>query len=192
MTTLATTQRQFMNWLLQQQDDLVTLIEKSGKLDRRAKMDIYAEAYRLRLLEALQDSYPALHTLLGDARFAAIANDYISAHPSEHFSIRYFGHRLASFLSRCNHCPQPGLLTEMASFEWALRDAFDAADSSTLDVSALHQLAADHWPTQQFLFHPSTRWVDLEWNVATLWQAIEDDAEPVTAQKNDFAIRWLI
>ena len=190
--TLASTQRQFMNWLLQDQDDLASLIEKNGQISRRSRMEIYSEAYRLRLLEALQDSFPTLHTLLGDSRFAALGNGYISRHPSQHFSIRYFGHRLAEFLSADNDDPNADLLAEIAGFEWALRAAFDAADDLPITLEVLQELPFEQWPSLQFSFHPSLQLLDLRWNTPSLWQAVEDNTAPVGAEKYDFPSRWAI
>ncbi len=192
MTALATTQRQFMNWLLSHQDDLAALIDKNGKLARHEKMTIYAEAYQLRLIEALQDSFPALHTLLGDDRFDGLARDYILQYPSQHFSIRYFGRRLAEFLHGNDRDPQSDLLSEMAGFEWALRHAFDAADEKSVNPDILQQIQPTQWPVLRFRLQPSLQLLDLQWNVPVLWQAIEDGADAIAPEQHEFPIRWVI
>ncbi len=100
MTRLPDTQQAFVDWLLRGDSRIRSQISTSGKADIDTRLAIYANAYRLRLLEALQDTFPALHTLLGDKRFRQLGLDYLDDSPSEHFSIRYFGHRLARFLQQ--------------------------------------------------------------------------------------------
>ena len=192
MNALNELQQDFMGWLLHEQPDLANKIEETGKVPRQVRMDIYANAYRLRLLESLQDSFPALHTLLGDDRFEALGFDYIAHQPSHHFSIRYFGHRLADFLTDNTRYPDNALLAEMACFEWAIRDAFDAKDQTPLTFDALTQFPPELWADLAFELHPSTRRIDLSWDVPKLWQAIEEEQPPVEPEKNEYPIGWLI
>lgn len=192
MNALNELQNDFMGWLLRQQPELAAQIEETEKVPRQVRMDIYANAYRLRLLESLQDSFPALHTLLGDERFEALGFDYIAHQPSHHFSIRYFGHRLGDFLTGNSNYPQNTLLAEMARFEWAIRDAFDAGDQTPLTFDALTRLPPEKWADLTFTLHPSTRRINLSWDVPKLWQAIEEEQPPVEPEKNEYPIGWLI
>ncbi len=192
MNSLNNMQQDFMGWLLQQQPDIESDIEETTRVSKKTRLDIYAQAYRLRLLEALQDSFPALHTLLGDERFEALAFDYIATHPSHHFSIRYFGHELASFLSSSDNYTDNTLLSEMAEFEWAIRNAFDAADQQPASIETLINIPPEQWATLTFRFHPSTQRIDLQWDAPKLWQAIEEDSSPIQPTQNNYPIPWLI
>ena len=60
---------------------------------------IYRHAYRVRLIEALDETYPVLHGLLGDEAFATLGEAFVAAHPSVHRSIRWYGRELAEFLA---------------------------------------------------------------------------------------------
>lgn len=153
---------------------------------------VYIDAYRLRLAEALQDNFPALHTLLGDDAFFKMAQDYIDAHPSRHFSIRYFGDRLAEFLTAHSHYQQQPVIAEMARFEWALRDVFDAPDVQAASVTDLEQLNPQQWGDLKFCAHPTLRRMDLRWNVPALWLAIDAEEPPLAPQSEPQAVAWLI
>ena len=65
----------------------------------RSRLGIYRNAYRVRLIDALDDTYSVLHKLLGDETFVALGEMFIAAHPSVHRSIRWYGRELADFLS---------------------------------------------------------------------------------------------
>ena len=62
-----------------------------------ARLGIYRDAYRVRLIEALDDIYSVLHKLLGDETFVSLAEMFIAANPSVHRSIRWYGRELADF-----------------------------------------------------------------------------------------------
>src|SRR5512141_742854 len=89
-----------------------------------ARLAIYANGYRLRLLEALSSDFPALHTLVGDELVEQIGRSYIDVHPSTHFSIRYFGQHLSAFLARTVPYADTPALSEMAALEWSLSLSF--------------------------------------------------------------------
>ncbi len=192
MSPLQTLQKDFMNWLLTQQPAIKQHVTGTRKVGIEARLGIYEEAYRLRLLEALQDSYPALHTLLGDERFEALAFAYIRHYPSHHFSIRYFGHQLFQFLSSNPDYQDQPFLAEMALFEWTLRDAFDASNSPRLTTADLASIPPEQWGTLTFELHPSVQRIDLSWDVPKLWQAIEQDAPPIQPRQKEHLITWLI
>ena len=77
MAELERLQDDFLRWLVQGDQAFERDILGSEKVSSGLRMEIYRNAYRLRLLEALTDSYPALHTLLGDDRFEALGLAYI-------------------------------------------------------------------------------------------------------------------
>ncbi len=156
------------------------------------RLNIYSNAYRLRLLEALADAYPSVHTLLGDERFQALGLAYVDAWPSQHFSIRWFGHRLSRFLAESPDYRDTPVLAEMAAFEWALRDAFDAADTPVLDLDGLRRIEPEAWAGLGMRFHPSMRRLDLAWNVPQLWSAIDSGDSPTAPACHDYPIGWVI
>jgi hypothetical protein len=133
--------------ILIERDDYIPPISLLIKeLDHAQRFGIYADAYLLRLLEAVKTDYPALHTLAVDELLERIGRDYIDACPSTHFSIRYFGRHLSAFIDETPSYREIPVLAEMARLEWLLTLAFDAADSSTLDEATLSALPMESWP----------------------------------------------
>lgn len=146
-------------------------------LSPQSRLEIYRDAYRLRLIEALGESYPVLHQVLGDEDFEALTARFIAAHASRHRSIRWYGAELAEFAERTAPFSQQPLLGELARFEWTLAAAFDAADAAPLSREALKTLAPETWPDLRLEFHPSLHRLELEWNTVAVWQAVSDGLE---------------
>jgi hypothetical protein len=171
---------------------IVPHIVGTPRVNAPARLGIYSDAYRLRLLEALRVDFPALHTLAGDAEFERIGRAYIDAHPSGHFSIRYFGRHLATFLQRTDRWREQPVFAEMAAFEWALGLSFDAADSPPIGVADVAAIPPDAWAHMRLDLHPSLQRLDLLWNVPGLWKAIDEEQPPQAPVAADHPLAWVI
>lgn len=156
------------------------------------RLAIYADGYRLRLLEALDTDFPGLHRLLGDAEFDAMGRAYIDAHPSAYFSLRWYGDRMSEFLRSTEPYSKYPVFADMAAFEWAKSDAFDAADSPLAGVQDMAVIPSDAWPQLTFRPHPALRRLDLRCNVPTVWKAIDSDEEPPALECAEHPIAWLL
>lgn len=185
-------QQQMLAWLQEADPQIKQAVSGSDKVPLQTRLDIYANAYRLRLVEALQDTFPALHTLLGDDDFFKLGIHYLTIWPSRHFSLRYFGQRMSEFLTTAEDYREQPVLAEMAEFEWQLRAAFDAADEPLLNIEVLQQIDPQAWPLVRFSFHSSVRRLDLNYNIPQLWQAIDQQEAPIDMLKNDYPLAWCL
>ena len=192
MKTLAELQSHFFHAVINNSDEMTKEVKQQGEMTANERVAIYVDGYRLRLIEALQDSYPALHTLMGDDDFESLCLEYIDHFPSQHFSIRYFGRHLAEFLCENQNYENSELLQEMAQFEWALRGAFDSQDQLVLNLSDLSQIAPEQWSELTFYLHPSIQILHLNWNVLSLWKAIEQEADPQSPEQTPTPVNWII
>ncbi len=190
--TLRSLQDNFQAHVLEGEESMLARISPDARPSAAARLAIYANGYRLRLLEALHSDYPALHTLAGDELFEQIGRAYIDAHPSTHYSIRYFGQHLSAFLAATAPYSDTTALSEMAALEWSLSLAFDAADATVITVETLAALPPDAWPGLRLSFHPSVHRHDFHWNMPELWSAIDAQSEPQAPQRYPQARAWLI
>jgi len=143
---------------------------------------IYQNAYRARLVTALRDNHGVLPRAMGDEAFDALAEAYLQTHPSRHPSIRWFGHRLAEFMAaNADLVPHPAFV-DLARMEWALREAFDAADADAMTPAGLAALPVDGWPQRVLRFHPSVQVLALDWQVEPAWRALQGEDEPELAE----------
>ena len=101
------------------------------------RLAIYRNAYQVRLIDALHDTYPILHGLLGDEAWLALGRAYVTAHPSMFRSIRWYGSELADFLANSPLYGDEPILAEVALLEWTLAEVFDAKDAHALNRAAL-------------------------------------------------------
>ena len=192
MNSLRALQTNFLAYLRAPLTQMQGAVVDTPTVRADKRLQIYADAYRLRLVDALADNYPVLHALLGDDAFAELGARYLGAQPSQHFSIRNFGHRLAEFVAVQPPYDQQPVLAEVANFEWVLRDVFDAADAATLTPQDLAAVAPELWPELRFQLHSTVRRLDLTWNAPAIWKAIDEQIDPPTPHLNKNIMGWLV
>ncbi len=142
-----------------------------------ARLDVYQHAYTARLVEALRANYPALHAAIGDDRFASLALAYLRDNPSQHPSIRWFGHRLCDWLAlpvNAQHLPHAAIL-DLARMEWAMSLAFDAEDAPILSFEAVASTPVGDWPALRFALAPSVQLLTLQWAIEPVWRTLSED-----------------
>ncbi|MEJ2059245.1 MAG: DNA-binding domain-containing protein [Gammaproteobacteria bacterium] len=191
--SLATLQQAFQDYLLT--GDATPLgdnILPSRRLDAASRLQIYGEAYVLRLLEVLGNDYPRLKKLLGEDRFAELAQAYIHTHPSRHYSVRWFGRHLPDWLRHVEQTRSEPWLAELAAFEWAQGDAFDAPDAPLLGIQDLAAVTPEDWGALRFTPHPALRRLDLYSNTPELWRSLDEADAYCPPRLEDETTPWLI
>jgi hypothetical protein len=179
MSALDGLQVRFQDFLLGHETTLRAEVQDGPRTGRDTLLAVYRDGYVLRLLEALGEEYPGLRAMLGPQAFDDAGRAYVAAHPSRHPSVRWFGRDMAAFLATTAPWSGTPALAEMAGFEWALGEAFDAADAEPARAEALMVLPAEAWADLRLYFVPSLRRLDLGWTAPQAWQR-RDDAEPGT------------
>ncbi|GAB4513155.1 MAG: DNA-binding domain-containing protein [Sulfuricaulis sp.] len=186
MNALNDLQSDFQSFLLDGNERMLSRVTGTAKVSAEQRLAIYYDAYRLRLLEALTSNYPVLRAWIGDEEFENAGIAYLAAHPSRHFSIRWFGHRFPEFLASTEPWSGTPFLAEIASLEWALSEAFDAENGAVMNIEDMAGIPADSWPDMRLHFHPAMRRLDLRWNVPIIWKAINQDLD---VEKNSISCR---
>lgn len=201
MSDLAALQRRFQRGVLGTDDAVLDdLAGAAPGASRRERLDVYANAVRLRFREVLRGDYPGVHALLGDVDFDALALEYLHERPSRHPSIRWYGAGLAAHLAGPRWRARPQL-AEMARFEWTKGELHDAADSAVVGAAQMAAVPAHAWAALRPRPVPAVRRLDLEWNVPGVWvAAAAGEALPALARapvaqpwllwRQDLQIRW--
>jgi hypothetical protein len=189
---LRETQAALQRSILAQGDAITGLVAGDERLSAADRLGIYAYAYESRLIEALQQTYPALARALGDEQFGSTARAFIREHPSRVASIRYFGRGLAEFLHDRASEPADAMLADLVRWEWALSAAFDGPDADALPVTALSDVPADHWPGLCLRMPGSLQRVALQTNAIDWWRfAVQDAVQPAAAIVTA-ATQWVV
>ena len=192
MPSLIELQRDLQSHLLGGDDTVVEAIVDAPPLPTLERLGIYRNAYRVRLIEALDDTYPVLHAVLGDEVFAALGEEFVAAHPSVHRSIRWYGSEVAEFLRRQPPYAEQPIFAELALLEWTLAEVFDAADAEPKPRAALSAIDPSAWSELHFEFHPSLRRLDLKWNTTAVWQAMSHEETPPDPECAEYPVSWLL
>jgi len=191
MPRLIDLQQQFSDYLLSKSDDISTCIIDDGKLSKQKRLDIYKNAYSVRLKKCIETDHPMLCKYLGDDLFEKMANGYINNHPSHYTSLRQYCNALPDYLSDTEPFSSCPILAEIATFERYMLDAFDAADDDRVSIEDLKSIDPETWPTIKIIFHPSVCVFKAYWNSVECWQAIKNEDNPPEAF-NGSQQYWLI
>jgi hypothetical protein len=153
-------------------EPLALLVRGDERLCAEDRLDVYANAYFYRILDVLRDDFPTLAASLGESAFHDLATSYLAIHPSEHPSLRWIGRRLSGFL---RHGSAAGGVrrswpwaADLAALEWAMSEAFDAANAPGAQAEPLARLAPQEWGSLQLALRPDVRLLQLAWPVHTL------------------------
>lgn len=193
MKRLAELQQQFQQCLLAPPaDGPHPWVRAGGRAAPERQLAVYVHAYAARLKEVLASDYPAVLIAIGEDAFEQLSQAYIETHPSHYFSLRDFGARLASFIAgEPAYCELPWL-AELARFEWALGQAFDARDTPVARIEDMATITPEYWPGLHFELQPSVQRLDFSWSTPGLWAELTaEQPSPVTATETG-PTPWLV
>ena len=191
--SLQTVQTDFQDYILhgnKEQPAIVGLISDDFGLPAAERLALYYDAYRLRLCEALSESFKKTRTYVGDDTFSELCLGYIDRHPSRNRNLRWFGDVFAAFVGAA--LPDYPVVAELAAFEWALGLAFDAANAPVLTAREVQGLGADDWEQVGFGVPPSLQALNLHWNAPGIWLALDQEASPPQAELFEQGRTWVI
>jgi len=189
---LAELQAAFQGRLLHGSADIDPLVVGDERLAAAERLGIYEHAYVSRLAEALGETYAAVRYALGEARFAQLAALYVREHPSNQFSIRFYGAEFAAFVTRSRPQVRAAVLADLARWEWTLAATFDGPDVPPLAVESLSGLASEDWPDLRFEFTPTMSRVRTTTNAHSWWRAATDGAPRPTRWRMARPTEWLV
>ncbi len=174
MNDLSHLQNKFQSYLIHDDCNIHADIEETKKVSATTRLEIYSNAYRSRLIEALASNYPVLQKTLGDEPFQELALLYLDAYPSTFRSIRWFGDRLEFFLREHDQYAEHPYLAELSKLEWHMTLTFDAPDREVIGIESVMQIPPYDWAMMRFILHPSVYILDFQWNVIALWKNVSD------------------
>lgn len=149
---------------------------ETRSFDRIARVDVYANAYFYRLLDALGEMFPRLRRLAGDAAFHDLITDYLIACPSTAPDLRRAGDRLAAFLREHALGRDMPFLPHVAVVESALNHALDCPDDVRLTESDLARVPPADWLSLSFAFSSATRRLEAPFDVVGVLEQCDGGA----------------
>ncbi len=162
-------QQGFADALLGRSDAVAAWVDGAG-IDPAARLRIYRHAVEGTLTAALRAGYPAVHALVGDDFFDAMAARYRLQHPSACGNLQQFGGALADYLAAMPEAQSLPYLADVARLEWRRQLAALAADALPADAVAAAAAALVAPDRLRISLHPSLQWLRSDYAVLTLWQ----------------------
>jgi hypothetical protein len=144
-----------------------------GSVDER--WQVYRSGYLARLVESLENDYPALRRILGEGPFRSLVARYVQACPPRSFDLGRAGDRLAEMLERDPLSEGLPFLSDLARLEWAVACAFVAADTAPVEWSELQALAPEAVAERPLALAPGARLICSPWPVLDLRSCREQD-----------------
>ena len=166
-------------------DDIVLGDER---LSAEARVDIYANMYFYRLLDALKEDFPATLAVLGADNFHNLVTGYLLEYPPTEPSLYYCGRHLAAYLR--DHPLREGapFIADLAAVERAVVEVFHGPDAAALETDSLRAIAPADWPALRFGLQPSAQILELDWRVSELSRAVEERREWSPANRGSHRI----
>lgn len=145
------------------------------------RFDVYRNNVTQSLTDALRSGLPVIRRLVGDDFFAAMAREFVRAHPPDSPLIMFYGGGLPAFLETFPPVAHLRYLPDVARLELALRQAYHAADAPALPGAALQALPAGRLMASRLRLAPAARLVRSRWPIHAIWRANTEDAPPPRA-----------
>ncbi len=152
------------------------IADDDGMAPSSTGMAIYRDAYRGRLLAALETSFERTRRWTGEDTFTAAACHYILTHPPVSWTLDAYGANFPDLLAAL-FADDPEV-AELAWLEWQMSQAFAAKEAPQFDPAALAAAGYSEtdweWMRVQMAAGFATRTVAT--NCTDLWEALADEA----------------
>ncbi|MEO8506269.1 MAG: DNA-binding domain-containing protein [Betaproteobacteria bacterium] len=147
---------------------------------------IYRNAVLANYRNALAATFPVTRALTGAPFFAAAADAFALAQPSASGDLNSYGAEFPAFLAADPPARELPYVADVARLEWAVDDAYRAADGGgdvERTLAALATVAADELASLRLALDPSCRLLRSPYPLLRIWQVHQpgDTADPHVA-----------
>ncbi|TGQ52298.1 DUF2063 domain-containing protein [Mesorhizobium sp. M1C.F.Ca.ET.193.01.1.1] len=132
------------------------------------------------LIETLKENYPAIHRIVGDELFRAMAGLFVTAHPPRSPIMLGYGAGFPDFIAGFEPVATLPYLADVARIERAWIEAYHAADAGPLSAADLLAIDQDRLAQVRLALHPSLRVTQSRFPALTIWRMNIADGEPAS------------
>lgn len=133
---------------------------------------IYRNNFLGSLTSVLAATFPTVERLVGENNFRYLAHRFIRAHPPTQPVLDAYGDRLSRFLETLSPAvAEFPFLPDLARLEWAVQEAYFAADGAALTPETLAAMDPSAYAGLRLRLHPAARLVRSPWPIWELWDA---------------------
>lgn len=125
------------------------------------------------LINALVDTFPVTHELVGEIFFRAMAQLFVSKEPPQSRVLAFYGEAFPAFIENFLPAASVPYLADVARLEMLEVHAYHAHDADAIKAQALGSALenVDELPDLRIEFHPSMGLLRSQYAVVSLWAA---------------------
>ncbi len=131
---------------------------------------VYRNNVTVSLIEAMATAFPAVRKIVGEEFFAAMAREFVRAHPPRSPLLMFYGGEFSDFLASFEPVVHLPYLADVAQLEQLRREAYHASDADPQPADFLAAIPAEELGSVRFTIHPSTRLLQAEHPALSLWE----------------------
>lgn len=165
---LADLQQEFFRALRDPDAPAPQSIKRDTSTASSRRFDVYRNNIVVGLLDALKATFPAIHRLVGEEYFAAVARVYIGRYPPQSPVLMFYGDNFGEFLEQFPSASDIPYLGDVARLEWAWIQAHHAPDAEPVQITELAGVPETLLESVTFALHPSLAVVCSRWPVVSL------------------------
>ena len=164
-----------------QKNDLSAVVLPSSRQTSAERLEVYASAYYLRLIECLREFFPCLRYAMGDDVFDEFAVSYLQRHPPWSYTLHRLADRFADFLeeTRLTNSADSGdwtaFFVDLARLEQTIEEVFDAEGPEELVASRPAQNLSGQ---SRLIFVPGFRLLAFRFPVSSYYTGWKRQAVP--------------
>src|SRR5262245_60882507 len=180
MLALADLQRTLRRAILEQNERALRELDleiASGNLTVHDRVGVYRNNIVASLTEALRETFPVVHRLVGDDFFAFAASQFVASHPPSHPVLSEYGDAFPAFLATFPSCRDLIYLSDTAQFEWLMNVAASAAETKPASPECFSGTAPEDTADLTFAFHPSYGYLASPWPIDRIWRANQAESQ---------------
>ncbi|PWB89412.1 DUF2063 domain-containing protein [Methylocystis sp. MitZ-2018] len=152
-------------------------LEASHGFPPERRFAIYRNNVCVGLVDALAERFPICLQLVGDEFFRAMAQCYVREHLPRTPMLFEYGDAFATFVSDFAPARELPYLPDVARLEYAVGQAYHAADAAPLSLDSLRALPLDRLESATAVLHPSTHVVASAYPIVSIWRRHMSDEE---------------
>ena len=130
------------------------------------------------LIGTLKENYPAVHRIVGDEFFRAMARQFATAHPPRSPVMLDYGADFPVFIDEFEPAARLPYLADVARIERAWIEAYHAANAEPVSADDLLVIDQSHLAEVRLAIHPSLRVTQSQLPALTIWRMNIAGGEP--------------
>jgi len=150
--------------------------------DRIERMEIYSNMYFARIVEILQEDYPAIYSIIGAKKFHSLCVDYLQKHPSKYYDLALVSQHMPAFIQEHPINKDMSYLSDLSKIEWHKLEVLYEANANPCHLDELKKINPEKWGELEFQTIPALRMHSYKWDLMTFWTKFLENSQPPSAE----------